>query len=196
MRTRKRRHGSLWDRAHGPVANLARTLAGISLLLGSASIYGQSTAVSSVAPPSTVYERDPLGKKPESDVTQPLVSWLPIWGKGAKEKGFDLPLPLGLGVSYTYIHQNMVVSDVQIEGRPINLNIKDAATATHTGVFRADAWVLPFLNIYGLVGQTTGTTKPALEFRNGQILKSTVEYDRFSYGAGMTLAGGWKAFFL
>src|SRR3954471_2085577 len=190
MRTRKRRHGSLWDRAHGPVANLARTLAGISLLLGDASIYGQSTAVSSVAPPSTVYERDPLGKKPESDVTQPLVSWLPIWGKGAREKGFDLPLPLGLGVSYTYIHQNMVVSDVRIRDRPLNLDLRDAATTTHTGVIRADAWVLPFLNVYGLVGQTIGDTKPVLVFPNGQVYKSKVDYERFSYGGGLTLAGG------
>ncbi len=166
------------------------------LLSGSTRLYGQSTAVSSVAPPSTIYDFDPLGAKPDLGDPQPLIDWLPIWGKAAKEKGFDLPLPLGVGLTYTYIHQNMVVSDVKIEGHPINLNIRDAETATSTGVLRLDTWIFPFLNVYGLVGETSGVTKPAIVLSDGEVLKSEVEYSRFSYGAGMTLAGGWKAFFL
>ncbi len=149
MKTPRRRHGPLWDMSRRPIASFAKTLAAISFLLGSASIHGQSTAVSSVAPPSTVYDLEPLGKKPDVKEPQPLVDWLPIWGKKAKDKGFDLPLPFGIGLSYTYIHQNMVVSDVRIEGHPLNLNIRDAETTTHTGVFRADAWLFPFLNVYG-----------------------------------------------
>jgi hypothetical protein len=166
-------------------------------ILGSAAVHGQSTAVSSVAPPSTVYDLEPLGKKPEADKTKPLIDWLPIWGKRAQDKGFDLPLPFGLGLTYTYTHQNMVVSDLVVEGRPVaGLTFKDAPTTTHTGVFRADAWVFPFLNIYALVGETSGTTQPVVVFPNGQRVKSDVDYDRFSYGAGLTLAGGYKAFFL
>jgi hypothetical protein len=166
-------------------------------ILGSAAVHGQSTAVSSVAPPSTVYDLEPLGVKPETDKTQPLVDWLPIWGKGARDKGFDLPLPFGLGLTYTYIHQNMVVSDLVVEGRPVNrLTFKDAPTTTHTGVFRADVWVFPFLNIYGLAGETSGTTQAAVVFPNGHLIKSDVDYNRFSYGGGLTLAGGYKAFFL
>jgi len=157
--------------------------------------YGQSTAVSSVAPPSTIYDFEPLGKKPPVEEVEPLVGWLPIWGRSAKEKGFDLPLSLGIGLTYTYIHQNMVVSDVRIKGHPLNLNIHDAATITHTGVARLDAWIFPFLNIYGIIGETSGVTKPELEFSDGEVLKSSVDYNRFSYGAGMTLAGGWKSFF-
>lgn len=166
------------------------------LLWVNASTFAQSTAVSSVAPPSTVYDLEPLGRKPEVEEIKPLVDWLPIWGKGARDKGFDLPLPFGFGLTYTYIHQNMVVSDLKIEGRPLDLKFRDAATTTHTGVFRADAWVFPFLNVYGLLGETAGVTTPEVVFRNGRILKSDVDYNRFSYGGGATLAGGWKAFFL
>src|SRR6476620_9002284 len=108
MKTRKRRHGPLWKVSHRSVSSFAKTLAAISFFLGSATVYGQSTAVSSVAPPSTVYDREPLGKTPEVKEPEPLVDWLPIWGRKAKEKGFDLPLPFGLGLSYTYIKQNMV----------------------------------------------------------------------------------------
>src|SRR6185436_13122512 len=77
-----------------------------------------------------------------------------------------------------------------------NVTIRDAATTTHTGIFRTDVWLLPFLNVYGLFGETAGVTKPALAFSNGQTLESNVDYNRFSYGGGMTLAGGWKAWFL
>lgn len=166
-------------------------------ILECAAVHGQSTAVSSVAPPSTVYELTPLGEEPNKDETKPLIDWLPIWGKGAKDKGFDLPLPLGVGLTYSYIHQNMVVSDLVVEGRSVhNLSFGDAATTTHTGVFRADLWVLPFLNIYGLVGETSGTTDPVVVFPNGHSIKSSVDYNRFSYGGGLTVAGGYKSFFL
>ena len=175
----------------------AKTAAALWLILSIAAVHGQSTAVSSVAPPSTVYELEPLGVKPEQDKTQPLFDWLPIWGKGARDKGFDLPLPMGVGLTYTYIHQNMVVSDLVVEGLPVRrLTFKDAPTSTHTGVFRADVWVFPFLNIYGLIGDTTGTTQPKVVFPNGRLVKSDVDYSRLSYGGGLTLAGGYKAFFL
>ena len=168
----------------------------VALLLVCPNATAQSTAVSSVAPPGTVYDLEPLGKKPDLGEAQPLVDWLPIWGRDAREKGFDLPLPFGIALTYTYIHQNMVVSDVEIAGRPLDVTIRDAETTTHTGVFRADAWLFPFLNVYGLFGETAGVTKPAVVFPNGQVLESEVTYNRFSYGGGMTVAGGWKAIFL
>ncbi len=177
-------------------ANRASAAVILSLLSSRTSLYAQSSAISSVAPPSTVYDRKPLGVKPEAKETEPLIEWLPIWGREAREKGFDLPLPFGLGLTYTYIKQNMVVSDVTLNANPLDVTIRDAATITHTGVFRADAWILPFLNVYALFGETSGVTKPALVFSNGQVLESEVEYNRFSYGGGFTLAGGWKAWFL
>jgi hypothetical protein len=90
----------------------------------------------------------------------------------------------------------MVVSDVRINNRTLNLRLLDAETTTHTGVFRADVWLLPFLNVYGLVGETAGNTRPAVAFPNGRVLESTVDYNRFSYGGGVTVAGGWKSMFL
>jgi hypothetical protein len=136
------------------LANFASTVVVFSLLWGSVSTYAQSAAVSSIAPPTAVSDLEPLGKKPEMEKIQPLVNWLPIWGQGAREKGFDLPLPFGVGPTYTYIHQNMVISDVKIEGTQLKLKLPDAPTTTSTGVFRADVWLFPFLNVYGLVGET------------------------------------------
>ncbi len=179
-----------------PLARPVNAVFIFSFLWGAADSRAQSSAVSSVAPPSTVYQFSPLGVKPDVKETEPLVDWLPVWGRDAREKGFDLPLPFGVGLTYTYIHQNMVVSDVRIEGRPLDLQIRDAATITHTGVFRADTWLFPFLNVYGLFGETSGVTKPELVFSDGDVLKSEVDYNRFSYGGGMTVAGGWRSCFL
>ncbi len=196
MKTYRHRRGPLWNMSLRLVARFAKTPAAIFFLLASGSGYGQSAAISSIAPPATVYDREPLGKTPEVAEPEPLVNWLPIWGQSAKEKGFDLPLPIGVGLTYTYIHQNMVVSDVRIENRPLNLTLRDAATTTHTGVFRTDVWLFPFLNVYGLLGETVGDTRPALVFPDGRVVKSTVDYSRFSYGGGLTVAGGWKSMFL
>jgi hypothetical protein len=182
--------------AREPIAIRAFAVLVLALAWGSTSVPAQSAAVSSVAPPTSIYELEPLGKKPVTEEIQPLVDWLPIWGSDAKEKGFDLPLPFGVGLTYTYIHQNMVVSDVNIQGKPLGVTIRDAPTTTHTGVLRADTWLFPFLNLYALVGETAGATKPAIVFSNGQVLESEVDYNRFSYGGGLTVAGGWKAWFL
>ena len=67
-------------------AHAAKTAAVLWFILGSAAVPGQSTAVSSVAPPSTIYDLEPLGKTPDIDQTKPLIDWLPIWGKGARTK--------------------------------------------------------------------------------------------------------------
>ena len=44
--------------------------------------------------------------------------------------------------------------------RRLDLNIPAAKTASHTVLLRADAWVLPFLNVYGMLGYTNGQTEP------------------------------------
>ncbi len=168
----------------------------LALAWSAPSIRAQSVAVSSIAPPSAIKDFTPVGTPPHTKEVQPLVDWLPIWGREAREKGFDLPLPFGVGLTYTYMKQNMVVSHVTIEGRPLGVTLRDAETVTDTGVFRADAWLFPFLNIYALVGQTSGVTRPAVVFPNGEVLKSKVSYDRSSYGAGATLAAGYKAWFV
>ncbi len=182
--------------AHRRLSNPAIAAVALWLVWRSGNVCGQSTAVSSVAPPTSVYDRNPLGKKPEVDEIKPLVDWLPIWGKAARDKGFDLPLPFGFGVSYTFINQDMKVSDIHIQDRTLNLRLPNADTTTHTVVFRTDAWIFPFLNIYGLIGDTGGVTRPAIVLRDGRVIQSEVEYNRFSYGGGLTLAGGYKAFFL
>ena len=115
------------------IAHIIMTSAVLALVLvwSATSVRAQSVAVSSVAPPSAIYDFAPLGVTPDIKQVQPLVDWLPIWGKEAREKGFDLPLPFGVGLTYTYINRNMVVSDVTIQGKPVGVELRDAKTVTN-----------------------------------------------------------------
>lgn len=58
---------------------------------------------------------------------------------------------------------------------------------------KVDLWVLPFLNVYGLVGYLKGET----EIDTRQLLgkKLSIDYDGPLYGAGATLVGGYKKVF-
>ena len=98
---------------------------------------------------------------------QPITDVIPLWGATLRERGTNLPLPFGLGVTYTYIAQNTVVSDVKVEAQQLEFNIPAAKTTLHTVVLRADVWLLPVLNVYGLFGCTNGQTNPRLQLANG-----------------------------
>jgi hypothetical protein len=151
--------------------------------------------VDGVVPPPIVDEQ-PIGKPLPLSEIQPITDVIPLWGKTLRERGTNLPLPFGLGVTYTYVAQNTEVSHVKVKDRTLDLNIPAAKTASHTVVFRADAWVLPFLNVYGMLGYTNGQTEPRLVLGNGTVRGRTVSYSRAMYGGGATLAGGYKAYFL
>jgi len=151
--------------------------------------------VDGVSVPPMVEDR-PIGKAPPPSEIQPITDVLPLWGTTLRDKGVDLPLPFGLGLTYTYINQNTKVYDVEVEGRPLGVSIPDSKTFSHTLVFRADVWVVPIFDVYGLFGYTGGETKPRIRLPNGSSIGSTVNYSRALYGGGATLAGGYQAFFL
>jgi hypothetical protein len=62
---------------------------------------------------------------------------------------------------------------------------------------RLDVWLLPFLNVYGLVGYTRGRTRgslfvtlPALGIN--EVLPLLAEFNGPTYGGGATVAGGYR----
>ena len=146
--------------------------------------------------PPPIYQEQPLGKAPPASQVEPITDVIPFWGQGLRDEGVELPLPIGIGLSYTYMRQHTEVYDVQIQGTPVGVTIPDATTYSHTAVLRADVWILPVLNVYGLFAYTGGNTKPSLSLPNGATVGSSVDYHRASVGGGATLAGGYKAYFL
>ena len=100
--------------------------------------------------------------------------FLPIWGKEAREAGYLLPLPFGISVVGLTQEQPFEVSKIGLEvngeqNEVVNDLIDDTITAKNLRVsdttynLRFDAWILPFWNVYGLVGKTKGKAELELD---------------------------------
>jgi len=100
--------------------------------------------------------------------------FLPILGKEAREAGYLLPLPFGISVVGLTQKQPFTVSKIglEIDGQQsdiINDFIDDSITAKNLEVsdttynLRLDAWILPFWNVYGIVGKTKGKAELELD---------------------------------
>ncbi|MGL4833886.1 MAG: hypothetical protein ACRCXH_05705, partial [Shewanella sp.] len=83
---------------------------------------------------------------------------LPLWKEKAEALGYTLPKPLGLNLSYMAMEQGINVDSIAIQGLPfqqlvLDLKAEPGRQYTEVLTLRADVWLLPFLNVYGLVGK-------------------------------------------
>jgi hypothetical protein len=138
-------------------------------------------------------------------------SFLPIGAEKAREHGYGLPLPFGVGVNFMNIWQDYDIKsiDLTLQG-PVPIPIEGVQVSTASGTAmsvdgRIDAWVFPFLNVYGVAGYTRGdSTAQALVpasslgmfgITNDLRFPFTLDYEGVTYGGGLTLVGGYKEFF-
>lgn len=140
-----------------------------------------------------------------TDQPKPHWSHLPVWGVEAEARGYQLPLPFGVGVNYYREQQPFNIKDLQVSrgGDPVSVNefvqLDSVDTTQQNGILRLDSWLFPFLNIYGLVGFTSGEMNglivlpeiPSLGIP-AQDLPLNIGYEGPTYGGGATLAGGFK----
>lgn len=138
---------------------------------------------------------------------------LPIWGNEARAKGYDIPEPFGVGYNYMRLHQDIIVDKIGFIGSKKNslakaLSIEAGATTqiSETHLARVDAWLFPFMNVYGLLGKTKGRSTTTLEGGSYKVglfpiqlpikgMPFNLEFEGDTYGAGTTFAGGYKNFF-
>ncbi len=144
-----------------------------------------------------------------------LSSSLPL-GKSLAA-GKELPLPLGISANVFYLEQDMESKSVSIDvpplplpgGPPLQLppglpaqtsKLESRATSTTA---KLDAWLLPFLNVYGVAGYVDGETNASglsvagLPPQVASLLPSSfsVAYSGPVYGGGATLAAGYESYF-
>jgi hypothetical protein len=87
---------------------------------------------------------------------------LPFFAQKVIDRGFDLPLPYGIGLTYVNIDQEMLLGalEVGINGRekePFTFVSFDNASAQNQAVqLKLDAWLFPFMNVFGLLGKIDG----------------------------------------
>ncbi|HET8962280.1 MAG TPA: hypothetical protein VFM99_00165 [Chitinophagales bacterium] len=138
---------------------------------------------------------------------------LPIWGQKVTNKGFDLPYSAGIGINYLWQQSDLIIENLQVgfnNGTMYNLdNIVrfDNAQSTASALnIRPDIWLLPFLNVYGILAKSTPSTDvgygiyiPDSSGNYNQILstQTTANFDATSFGFGITptigVGGGWIA---
>ena len=137
----------------------------------------------------------------------------PIWGEKVQQLGIALPLSAGIGVNYLWQE-----SDLEIEGLSVGFNhgpmvdmgevirFSSAVSEASAVNVRPDLWVLPFLNVYGLVavGQASTSIEAGLwlpdTLNNWQevgVFSSKADFDVQTFGFGLTptfgMGGGWVA---
>lgn len=138
--------------------------------------------------------------------------FLPFWGDAARIRGYELPEPFGINANYMNIRQNISVDSINFSGLsmgfiPINPNmfkiqVGKTREKSKTETARFDAWILPFMNIYGLVGHTKGTSLSKINVAvlntspsSLQGLDFKLDFKGTTYGAGTTLVGGYHDWF-
>lgn len=151
------------------------------------------------------------------DATRPSESKsriLPIWGDEARARGYDLPEPFGVGYNYMNLRQDIVVDKIGFimpknpdTASALSVDAGHTREKSETHMLKVDSWIFPFMNVYGLYGKTKGKShtilnggafdlgfaKLPLKFLEGQPFD--LDFEGKTYGAGMTLAGGYNQFF-
>lgn len=165
--------------------------------------------------------------EPESPPQQHRL--LPIWGDAARARGYELPEPFGIGANYMNIRQNIDVEHISFSGLALgslslpsdlfSIGVGNTRERSKTETLRLDTWLFPFLNVYGIVGHTKGSSLSQVSVdsdpsqfhgldrlissivhgmnQSGQLrdLDFKLDFKGTTYGAGVTLAGGYDNWF-
>jgi len=125
----------------------------------------------------------------------------PLLGKKAYKRGYDLPYAWGVSGIYFTQRQEILIdrtligfngSEMVDVSNIINFGPTIATTNAYT--VRPDVWVLPFLNLYGILGG--GTTETDVTLLDPISLQTNQQFGVSSFGLGATLAGAVGPIFL
>jgi hypothetical protein len=139
-------------------------------------------------------------------------SFLPLKSELATSRGIELPLPFGAGLVYYHLERDIEITDVRVgrNGAP-PASVSDFAALSATSNvenvnFKLDAWLLPFLNLYAIVGYVYNESDTRIDVTLPPLVPSnpprtrTVEVptsiEGNVAGVGATIAGGYPPYFL
>ncbi len=137
---------------------------------------------------------------------------LPILGAEAEAKGHTLPRAFGLMPGFYHGRRHISVSDSQVTIRRMTIpadRLTDVKVKSRelNWCMRLDAWLFPFLNIYGLIGYTRedayagvavtplNQLRRLIGKRPRDLVDLHMDLTGATYGAGFTLVGGYNNFF-
>ncbi len=151
---------------------------------------------------------------------KPVTNLLPLFAKSLKNNGISSEYPFGTGISVFYHSQKFIASSLiltsvsPITGDTIRAWADTLIQNTEAGetqlVVKPNVWLLPFLNVYGIIGYTSGTVSPNLTapkivvsfpglgeqiIDTAVVINDKLPYHGPIYGIGTTLAAGIGKFF-
>lgn len=134
---------------------------------------------------------------------------LPIFGADAYEKGYDLPLPVGIGLSHMYAERDITVTSIRAGINNPGNSVDDlldveVESEVSTTVARLDAWLFPFMNVYGFYGHVDNKSPVVFNAEIPQLgggstnvtVNSRFDLSGPTYGGGVVLAGGYEDYFM
>jgi hypothetical protein len=197
---------------------LSKDYIGINPLLNTAAD-GDDLAILLTPSEYPVKDERPAGddgnREDKRATVDPITSALPIWGEKVRAMGYDLPLPFGAGVNLVYMEQGIDIRDLKIgfgnANQEVNrVSFSNASVKDKAVTARLDLWLLPFANIYGIIGYVDGEAEldvdlpgitidvpgiGSIPILDPNTLYLDIDYSGETYGGGITLAGGYKNFF-
>ena len=87
---------------------------------------------------------------------------LPFLAQNVIDLGYDLPLPFGIGLVYANVDQDIILTELEVgfygsEKEPFEFVAFENASADSESVqLKLDAWLFPFMNVFGLIGRVQG----------------------------------------
>ena len=151
---------------------------------------------------------------------------LPFLAQNVIDLGYDLPLPFGIGLVYANVDQDIILTELEVgfygsEKEPFEFVAFENASADSESVqLKLDAWLFPFMNVFGLIGRVQGDAimdvlldgngmldklgvtcsppPPPQDPRCAVLQDNTITlpivspFDGMTYGIGTVLAGGWN----
>ncbi len=172
-----------------------------------------------------------VANKENSNATATTVAknWdraLPFYAQNVIDKGYSLPKPYGISVVYTSTYQYMDITglNVGINGSkkyPIDfVSFHNSSNDTQSPQLKLDAWVFPFMNVFGSIGKISGTADLGIQFSGNDLIgqlgadcsgriqplvcrlqgkdplyKVTADLSGNNYTVGTILATGWHDYF-
>lgn len=113
---------------------------------------------------------------------------LPIFGGKVREKGIDFPHPFGVMVNYIYQESKYDLVNPRIgigDSEMVNIDFVDFKTVkNYTNIvnFRADAWVFPFLNVYGIYARSESRSDIRIGFPLNIEVEANPTGETFGFG--------------
>lgn len=138
---------------------------------------------------------------------------LPIWGAKVVAKGYDIPYSAGVSTNYFTQTSGLLLDNLMVgfnNGPMYNLDeiirFNEAEAWASAVTVRPDVWVLPFLNVYALLGKSKSSTTidagvylPDIDNEWTEItsFSTKADFTGTTMGIGMTptmgVGGGWIA---